>query len=148
VLWHHLNSLPNRGAVISVAAGRVDFQNNISLLRILDNGDARPKKNNEPLRGALERLLALRGMTFEYTQPESVGERPGAHAGMIAQGVEKVIFAADDGFKRIGFTGFEALTVESLRELQAQNVALRRENAALRRHHEDLRSGWSDSKRS
>src|SRR5262249_24108219 len=52
--------------------------------------DVRLKKNIEPLTGALDRLLQLRSVTFEYKDPQSIHEAPGVQIGMIAQEVEKV----------------------------------------------------------
>ncbi len=83
--------------------------------------DARLKKNVADLPGALETLLALRGVTYEYRDPEAIGELDGQRMGMIAQEVERVIpdwvETGADGYKRLVYRGFEALTVEALREL-------------------------------
>ncbi|MBI5525713.1 MAG: hypothetical protein HY897_05210 [Deltaproteobacteria bacterium] len=56
---------------------------------------------------------------------------------MIAQEVEKIfpewVGADKDGFKDLTFRGFEALTVEAMRELKAENDALKERLAALER---------------
>ncbi len=52
--------------------------------------DRRLKKDIEPLAGALERLLALRGVTFKYQDPKLKFGLPGRQVGMIAQEVEQV----------------------------------------------------------
>jgi len=82
--------------------------------------DARLKKNVSDLEGALETLLALRGVTFEYKDPS----RPGLRRGFLAQEVEKVLpeWVEDgpDGYKRLTIKGFEALAVEALREEQRE----------------------------
>jgi hypothetical protein len=89
--------------------------------------DARLKKNIQPLTGALDRLMELRAVTFEYKDPHSVNELPGVQIGMIAQEVEKVfpdwVDTAPNGMKRLSIHGFEALTVEALRELRAEKDA-------------------------
>jgi hypothetical protein len=89
--------------------------------------DIRLKKNIEPLRGALNRLLELRPVTFEYKDPQSIHEAPGVQIGMIAQEVEKVfpdwVDTAHNGMKRLSIHGFEALTVQALRELRAEKDA-------------------------
>jgi hypothetical protein len=86
--------------------------------------DARLKKNVKPLEGALDRLMRLRGVTFEYKDPAAIHELPGVQIGMIAQEVEKVfpdwVDTAPNGMKRLSIHGFETLTVESLRELRAE----------------------------
>jgi hypothetical protein len=99
--------------------------------------DARLKKNVQPLEGALDRLMRLQGVTFEYKDPGAIHELPGAQIGMIAQEVEKVfpdwVDTAPTGMKRLSIHGFEALTVEALRDLRKEKddriAALEAENA-------------------
>jgi len=90
--------------------------------------DARLKRDVEPLVGALERLLALRGVTYEYVDPDAIGELAGTQTGFLAQEVERVfpewVEVGADGYLRLSIRGFEALAVEALRELQAENAAL------------------------
>src|SRR5262249_1150885 len=47
--------------------------------------DRRLKKNIEPLSGALDRLLQLRSVTYEYKDPEKSHQLPGIQTGFIAQ---------------------------------------------------------------
>ena len=86
--------------------------------------DARLKKDIRPLEQALARLLQLRGVTFEYKDPKAIHELSGQQTGMIAQEVEKVfpewVETAPDGMRRLSIRGFEALTVEALRDLRAE----------------------------
>ena len=100
-----------------------------------NTSDVRLKKNIHDLDGALDTLLALRGVTYEYKDPEAIGELDGVRTGFIAQEVEEVIpdwvWEAQDGYKRVTIRGFEALTVEALRELEAENEELRSRLAAL-----------------
>jgi hypothetical protein len=117
--------------------------------------DERVKRNIQPLSGALDKLLRLRGVTFEYIDPVSINELPGVHTGMVAQEVEKVapewITTGPTGLKSIAFSGFEALAVEALRELRDRTgvaeqadrsriAALEQENRDLHRELEDLRT--------
>jgi hypothetical protein len=102
--------------------------------------DARLKKNIRPLAGALDRLLQLQGVTFEYKDPQAIHELAGVQIGMIAQEVEKVfpdwVETAPNGMKRLSIHGFESLTVEALRELRAEKGAkiaeLEKANAEMR----------------
>jgi hypothetical protein len=86
--------------------------------------DVRLKKNVYPLEEALSKLLQLRGVTFEWKEPEKVGGRGGTHIGMVAQEVEQVfpewVSAMPDGIKLLSICGFEALTVEAFRSLEAR----------------------------
>jgi hypothetical protein len=99
--------------------------------------DRRLKRDIAPLEGALATLLALRGVSFEYRDPAAIHELPGRRIGFVAQEVEAVlpdwVDEAPDGTKRLTTRGFEALAVEALRALAAENRALRERNAALDR---------------
>jgi hypothetical protein len=120
--------------------------------------DVRLKKNIEPLTGALDRLLQLRSVTFEYKDPQSIHEAPGVQIGMIAQEVEKIfpdwVDTAANGMKRLSIHGFEALTVQALRELRAEkdarisalerhNAQIEKELAAERDSHRQLEARFS-----
>lgn len=116
--------------------------------------DARAKHDIEPLSGVLDQLLKLTGRTFFYNEPNVPGARPGKCIGFIAQDVEPVfpmwVSSDRNGMKTLQITGFEALTVEALRDLRAEKdreiaavraeseagdtklEALRQENAELR----------------
>lgn len=90
--------------------------------------DVRLKKNISAIKRPLDTLLSLRGVRFEYTDPTSIGEPEGVRTGFIAQDVERVIpdwvWEGDDGFKRLGIRGFEAMAVEAMRELRDENEEL------------------------
>lgn len=95
--------------------------------------DARAKHDIEPLRGVLNQVLRLKGRTFLYNEPNKPGTRPGKCTGFIAQEVEGIfpewVGTDPSGMKNMHIAGFEALTVESLRELRAEKDT---EIAALR----------------
>ncbi|MCI0631091.1 MAG: tail fiber domain-containing protein [Phycisphaerales bacterium] len=105
-----------------------------------NSSDIRLKKNIADLDDALDQLMKLRGVSFEYIDPESINELPGQRIGMIAQDVEQVfpdwVDMKEDGYKTLTYRGFEALTVEALRELRrekdAQIQLLSDQNAELR----------------
>jgi BMFP domain-containing protein YqiC len=101
--------------------------------------DLRLKKNIEPLTGALDRLLQLRSVTFEYKDPQSIHEAPGVQIGMIAHEVEKIfpdwVDTAPNGMKRLSIHGFEALTVQALRELRTEKDA---RISALEQHNAEI----------
>ena len=102
--------------------------------------DRRLKKDIEPLAGALDKVLHLRSVTYQYKEPAKVGQFPGTQIGFIAQEVEEVfpewITINADGYKTVNIRGFESLTVQSLRELRAEKetevAALQAEIAALK----------------
>jgi hypothetical protein len=116
--------------------------------------DARLKRDVQDLDDSLERLLALRDVSFESKDPEAVHELHGVQVGMIAQEVEQVfpdwVDEGEDGYKRLTFRGFEAVTVEALRELRAEKdtelAELRAENAA-RASRGSRRRCWASRRR-
>lgn len=102
---------------------------------IFQPSDERLKHNIAPLTGALDRLLRLRGVTFDWNEGTGLGagSQDGAseaQIGLIAQEVEQVfpqwVRNNGDGYKHLGIRGFEALAIESLRELRAEIEQLRR----------------------
>jgi hypothetical protein len=94
--------------------------------------DQRLKKNIAPLTGAMDTLLRLRGVTYEWINPEEHGKnQTGAQPGLIAQEVEQVFpqWVGEDnkGFKTmiVQPAQIAALEVESIRQLKTQNDELR-----------------------
>lgn len=101
------------------------------------SSDARLKKNVETIRDALERLLRLRGVRYEWIDPSRQGGMSGTYTGLIAQEVEPVfpewIDEDADGFKTLTVIGFEGLVVEALRALRAEvNAQLAEKDARIR----------------
>ncbi|MFH1109229.1 MAG: tail fiber domain-containing protein [Planctomycetota bacterium] len=88
------------------------------------SSDRRLKKNIEPLSGALERLLQLRGVTFQWLDPASQGGITGTQMGLIADEVSRAfpqwVGRDPKGYQTLTVGGFEALTAEALRELRAE----------------------------
>ncbi|MFC1888762.1 tail fiber domain-containing protein [Thermodesulfobacteriota bacterium] len=107
------------------------------------SSDIRLKKNVETLEGALDDMLALRGVTFEWQEPEEHGNMTDIQMGMVAQEVEEVfpswVGEDRDGYKDLTFRGFEALTTEAVRELNNKIDALEAENEEMRRIVEEIR---------
>jgi hypothetical protein len=89
--------------------------------------DRRLKHDIAPIEHPLDTMLALDGETFEYIDPSQAMAQPGRRMGFIAQDVEKVLpqWVGEDerGYKNVTPTGFEALSVEALRELRAEKDA-------------------------
>jgi hypothetical protein len=97
--------------------------------------DIRLKQNVQPLAGALDKLLRLRGVFFEWKEPEQQGNLTGPQMGLIADEVEEVfpewISTDPEGYKQLTVCGFEALVVEALRTLKAENDHIKVQNQAL-----------------
>ena len=118
-------------------AGSATVNGALTVWGVFSNpSDARLKKNIKPLQGALEKLLALRGVEFEWRREDLARLRPGRQAGLIADEVEKVFpaWVHDDpgtGMKLLSAQGFEALAVEALRQLAQRIEGLEQENRRL-----------------
>lgn len=86
--------------------------------------DARLKQNVEPLDKALDLLLQLRGVRFEWKEPDKMGNLSGSQFGLVAQEVEEVfpewVSRDPDGYRELTLRGFEAIVIEALRELKAE----------------------------
>lgn len=102
--------------------------------------DERLKHDIKPMSGTLDRLLQLRGYTYEYNADaiESRLALPGTQIGLMAQEVERVFpdWVAKDqqGYRYVTERSTTALMVEALRDLRAEKDAqietLKKEAAA------------------
>lgn len=116
--------------------------------------DQRLKHDIKPLSGTLDKLLNIHGVSYEYNDPKAINEKEGTRIGMVAQEVEKFfpdwVVETPSGYKAIGFTGFEAVTVEALRDLRsekdAQIKSLKDENDALKARLERIEKLLSEKK--
>jgi Chaperone of endosialidase len=99
--------------------------------------DQRFKKNVAPLTGATDKLLQLKGVTFEWNNPEEHGNQAGVQTGFIAQEVEKVfpgwVDENNKGMKGIVLPPMQlaALQIEAFREQKAEIDALKAQVKAL-----------------
>jgi pyruvate/2-oxoglutarate dehydrogenase complex dihydrolipoamide acyltransferase (E2) component len=104
--------------------------------------DERLKKGIRSLDRALDRLLRLRGVSFEWKKSEEQGYPTGTQMGLLAQEVEEVfpewVDTDQNGYKTLSIAGFEALTVEAFKELVAENQTLKAKNTELESRIRDL----------
>jgi hypothetical protein len=112
------------------------FANNVYINgTVYPPSDERLKKNIAPLSSALEQLLKLHGVTFEWREPEEHNDATGPQIGFIAQDVEKVfpgwVATNREGFKALSVSQLEGLEVESIRTLKIENDLLRERVVAL-----------------
>ncbi len=91
--------------------------------------DERLKHDIKPMNGTLDRLLQLRGYTYEYHN-DAVNNRlalPGTQIGLLAQEVERVfpdwVEKDAQGFRYVTERATTALMVEALRDLRAEKDA-------------------------
>jgi hypothetical protein len=88
--------------------------------------DERLKHDIKPMAGTLDRLLQLRGYTYEYNADaiESRLALPGTQIGLMAQEVERIfpdwVAKDEQGFRYVTERSTTALMVEALRDLRTE----------------------------
>ena len=97
-------------------AGNVTVNCNVTV-----NSDERIKDNIELIPNALEKVQAIRGVTFNRTD---TGDDT-RYAGVIAQEVEKVLPEvvtenAETGIKSVAYANMVGLLIEAIKEQQTQ----------------------------
>ena len=91
-----------------------------------ESSDVRLKKNINQLTGALEKLLDLRGVSYEWRTDEfsERGLSEEKHIGLIAQEVEKMfpeLVSTDNyGYKALSYGRLTAILLEAIKEQQVQ----------------------------
>jgi hypothetical protein len=95
--------------------------------------DRRLKRDIASIDSPLARLLALRGREFAYIAAAGMaaGRRYGFVAQEVRESIPQWVSEGSDGYLTVTPAGFEALTVEAVREIAHENAALRADNAAL-----------------
>jgi hypothetical protein len=103
------------------------------------SSDRRLKKDIKPIERPLQKMLALKGVTYKWKDPSTQGGMTGTYMGLIAQDVEKVfpewVGLRPDGYKDLSISGFEGLTAEAVKELKRENEEL---EALLERHGREI----------
>jgi hypothetical protein len=111
---------------------------NIETTTLTYNSDEKWKKNIETLPNSLERILALRGVNYDWRIDEFADKKfpEGKQVGLIAQEVEEVfpelVRDAGDG-KSVNYAGMVAPLIEAIKEQQKQIEALKKEVDLLKK---------------
>jgi hypothetical protein len=102
------------------------------------SSDARLKKNVKQLTNVLEKLEQIRGVSFDWNELyESLGRSTGhREIGVIAQEVETVFPElvttwSDEEYRAVDYSRLTAVLVEAIKELKAENEALKQRIDAL-----------------
>jgi hypothetical protein len=107
----------------------------------LKASDIRLKKDIVPLKGALDKIARIRGITYNTVLEPDDAPR---HIGCIAQEVEKefpeLVAENTDGYKSVAYHTMTAVLVEAVKELKARNDRLRQELRALKKEFQHLSS--------
>ena len=117
------------------ADGDFHADGNITAYSTTTSSDAKLKTNIQKVDGALDKVCALDGVTFEWIRDGKES------AGVIAQNVEEVLPRAvsevkdlnsDDTRKVVDYNQLSALFIEAIKELKDENKHLRAEIEALK----------------
>ena len=117
------------GAVVEqVSSTKLFFNPSTGLLTSTDynsSSDKRLKKNIKTVENAVEKIQALRGVTFDWKEGSSKG------IGLIAQEVEKIIpdvvTSDENGYMGIKYTNIIGILVEAIKDQQEQINTLRKQ---------------------
>ena len=99
--------------------------------------DLRLKTNINTIENALEKVLALRGVTYEWDLTKAKGRKEGVKMGVIAQEVEPIIpevvtYAADVDEYSVEYGNMTALLIEAVKEQQQIINTMRAEIETLK----------------
>jgi uncharacterized protein YlzI (FlbEa/FlbD family) len=111
----------NPQQMLDIAAGNGRVQTGYSWLT---NSDVRFKKNIYTLEGCLEKVIAMRGVSFDLRN-DSLNLEPGRkNIGFIAQELEnvvpEVVVTGSDGYKAVAYDKITAVLTEAIKEQQKQ----------------------------
>ncbi|MFH2054904.1 MAG: tail fiber domain-containing protein, partial [bacterium] len=125
-----LMMIPSKGAVRITEGLEVTGQ--VSAKTFQEISDSRLKSNIETLRGALQKLDQLRGVSFDWNDnsPDmrvSAGQRD---IGVVAQEVEAVFPElvstwGDEQYRTVDYGRLTAVLIEAIKELKQENANLR-----------------------
>lgn len=111
------------------------------------NSDIRLKQAIQPLSHPLEKVSQIRGISYQWAQPDPAEAGHPRHIGVIAQDVERVfpelvIPSGQGDYKGVNYSALTAVLLEAIKELQAKHEAafqeLRATNAQLQQRLEAL----------
>lgn len=107
----------------SAAANRwqLDMSGNMTVAGdVTAYSDARVKTNVNTIENALEKTLALRGVTYNRTDSEDVRTKVGVIAQEIIEVLPEVVNQDNDGMYNVSYGNITALLIEAIKEQQSQ----------------------------
>ncbi len=130
----HIALDDNSGSYIYLwGRGDISASGNISSPNITALSDRNLKENIFPLNKSLEKVLQLRGVSYDWKDDKYGAEK---EIGVIAQEVEEIypefVHTNDEGMKSVNYAQMVAVLIESIKELNAKIVTLETENASLK----------------
>jgi len=124
--WHHYYNHGNNCVAIvgSTTSSTYELYVNGDIYAtgtITAASDVRLKKNIETIESPLDKVLKLRGVTFEWDLDKKKNRKPGVKMGLIAQEVEQVVpevvtYADDVDEYSVEYGNLTALLIEAVKE--------------------------------
>jgi hypothetical protein len=129
------------GQKLDISAGNGRVQTGYSWLT---NSDVRYKENIYTLEGCLEKVMAMRGVSFDLIN-DSLSKGFGRkNIGYIAQELEEVIpevvVTGSDGYKSVAYDKITAVLTEAIKEQQNQIESFKQENQQLKSELDELKT--------
>jgi hypothetical protein len=116
----------------STTDGRIDAANDVVAF---STSDKRLKENIKPLDSALDKVLQINGVSFDWKElteeeKKTIHGNEGHDVGVIAQEVEKVlpevVTTRDSGYKAVKYEKLVPLLIESIKELKKEIEELKK----------------------
>ncbi|WP_420387243.1 tail fiber domain-containing protein [Roseivirga sp.] len=121
-----------------------EVNGNATVISLTETSDRRFKKNINQLESSLDKLLSLRGVSYEWRIDEFPDRRfnPGNNLGLIAQEVQAIfpelVSTNREGFLSVSYSGFAPVLIEAIKEQQQQISDLEQALEKANNNYEDL----------
>jgi hypothetical protein len=132
----HLTGLGHDDSGRVVVNGRLNDCNSLCLSSITAS-DVRFKENIQPLSSSLEKVMLLKGVSYDWKADEypKMGFTKNRQIGFIAQDVEKVfpelVQTDNNGYKGIYYGQMVPVLLEAMKEQQKEISELKKEQATI-----------------
>ena len=123
---------------------KLDVRGTIGNNALQFHSDVRWKKNIENIPNALDSVLKMRGVSYEWRADEfkEMKFAPGKNIGLIAQEVEKIIpeivATNKDGYKSVEYANLTAVLIEAVKQLKAEKDALEARVSVLEKQQQQM----------
>jgi hypothetical protein len=133
----------NVGIGTSNPTYRLHVSGRLKTSGINETSDIRLKKNIKPINGALENVLQMNGVTYDWRTDEfpEMGLNDDSQHGLIAQELEAIVpelvLTGSDGYKSIEYTHLVPVLIEALKEqnkiieVQASEISIIKSEASI-----------------
>lgn len=114
---------------------KLDVSGNVRATNFITSSDERLKTNITPLTNALDKILTIQAVRYDFKTEPSQPAGKGQHIGFIAQNVEKqypeLVTTESNGYKAVAYDKMTPVLLEAIREQQKEIDQLREEIKVL-----------------